>query len=260
MNQSSSHEHLWVAARAIRAAGSELNHRFGTTNTFEYKENGEIVTPADHEMEDLIVDIIKQSFPEHQFICEEGSASFVSKPRWIIDPLDGSMNYFNGVPHYSVSIAFEGSRRHDIGLIYYVSEDNLYIAIEDGGAYRNETQLKISGPTTLQDALLVTGFDPVSLSELDYDRFEALIDSTQGIRRMGSAAAELALVADGVFDIFFERGLGVWDAAAGILLIEEAGGTVTRVEGLKRSNDEMVLASNPAIHQDLLTVISGSHD
>lgn len=247
-----------MATRAIRAAGSELNHRFGSAETFAYKDDGELVTPADREIEALIVEMLRQPFPDHQFICEEGSANFVSKPRWIIDPLDGSMNFCNGVPHYSVSIAFEGSRRPDLGLVYYAPRDALYVAIEDGGAYRNGTKLTLSGPSTLRDALLVTGFDPASLAELDYNRFEALVESTQGIRRVGSAAAELALVADGVFDVFFERGLGVWDAAAGILLIEEAGGTVTRIEAIDGINDEMVLASNPAIHQDLLTVISKS--
>ena len=258
MKPKNNYEHLWVATRSIRAAGSELNQRFGATEAFEYKDNGELVTQADREIEKLIVEMIQQSFPDHQFICEEGFANFVSKPRWIIDPLDGTMNFFNGVPHYSVSIAFEGSRRCDLGLVYYAPRNDLYVAIEDGGAYRNGTKLTLSGPSTLQDALLVTGFDPASLAELDYDRFEALVESTQGIRRVGSAAAELALVADGVFDVFFERGLGVWDAAAGTLLIEEAGGTVTQIEAIDGINGEMILASDPEIHQDLLTVISNS--
>jgi len=251
-------DHLWTAIRAIENAGAELSRRFGTTETFEYKENGEIVTPADRDVETLIVDTIRRSFPDHRFICEEGTARFVPKPRWIVDPLDGSMNFCNGVPHYSVSVAFEGSRRRDIGLVYYVPREDLYVAIEGEGAYRNDTRLELSGPQRLSNALLVTGFDPVSLAELDYDRFEALVESTQGIRRVGSAAAELALVADGVFDVFFERGLGVWDAAAGVLLIEEAGGTVTRIEAADGVSGEMVLASGSGIHQELLAVLSAS--
>jgi len=166
----------------------------------------------------------------------------------------------NGIPHYSVSIAFEGVSATDIGVVYHVPSETMFTAIEDGGAYANGHPISLSSATDLSNTLVVTGFDTASMQAPEYNKFLTLLEVTQGVRRFGSAAGELAMVAAGQFDAFFERKLSVWDTAAGVMLVEEAGGQVTRIKALDGNNSEMVLASNEAVHQKLVTLVSSGVD
>lgn len=251
---------LWAAVRAARRAGEELQSSSLPSDQFRYKNNGDIVTKTDERVEEVILEELLYQFPDHNVVSEESSPEFTTKPRWIIDPIDGTTNFLNGIPHYSVSIAFEGVSATDIGIVYHVPSETMFTAIEDGGAYANGHPISLSSATDLSNTLVVTGFDTASMQAPEYNKFLTLLEVTQGIRRFGSAAGELAMVAAGQFDAFFERKLSVWDTAAGVMLVEEAGGQVTRIKALDGNNSEMVLASNEAVHQKLVTLLSSGVD
>ncbi|MFB6227576.1 MAG: inositol monophosphatase [Halobacteriales archaeon] len=251
-------EHLQVAKRAARTAGQELRRRFDSTDDFRYEGQrgvGEMVTPADEVVEEQIIADISETFPDDNFMSEENHADFAIKPRWVVDPIDGTTNFSNGLGHYSVSIAFEGKRRPDIGVVYYVPDDRMYTAVAGEGAYVDGERLELTGPSNLTDALVVTGFNSKQL-EKNHMRLITLLESTQGIRRWGSAAAELAFIADGSFDIYFERSIDKWDVYAGILVVREAGGAVTCIETGNGIHYNYVLASPESLHQDLVAVLS----
>jgi myo-inositol-1(or 4)-monophosphatase len=247
-------EHLQVAEKAARVAGEELHQRFASGD-FRYKKGREMVTDADEIVEEQIIRDISETFPDHGFMSEENHAEFVTKPRWVIDPIDGTTNFSNGVEHYAVSIAFEGKRRPDIGVVYYVPDDRMYAAVAGEGAYRDGERLELTGPSNLTDALVVTGFNSKQFDE-NHTRLMTLLESTQGIRRFGAAAAELAFVGDGSFDIYLERSLEKWDVDAGILVVREAGGAVTCIESGDGVNYNYVLASPESLHQDLVAILS----
>ncbi|GAB3672928.1 inositol monophosphatase family protein [Halopiger thermotolerans] len=250
------HPHLWAALLAARR-GAEALASWDEHHT-DRAAGQEPARTCDLATEKAILNELERHFPEHNVISEERYPGFATKPRWIVDPLDGRINYLNGIPHYSVSIAFEGTGAADVSVVYHIPSDKLFTAIEGQGAYLNGRPISVSDTATLSDALVVTGFDPTTIKEQSFDQFRSLLDRTQGVRRFGSAATELAMVATGQFDIFFERVLSVWDTAAGIQIIEEAGGEITRIEQLDGSNREMVLASNPQIHQEAVSLISSS--
>mgnify|MGYP000005859302 FL=1 len=245
---------LWTAVRAARRAGESLQSY--DSDRFDYKTNGDIVTEADRLAERTILDELDAQFPDHNVVTEESSPEFTTKPRWIIDPIDGTTNFLNGVPHYAVSIAFEGVGTPDIGVVYHVPTETMFTAVEGAGAYANGDPISLSDTESLSNALLVTGFDEATMEAQHFDQFRSLLSVTQGIRRLGSAASELAMVASGQADAFFERMLSVWDTAAGVLIVEEAGGEVTRIKMVDGQNSEMVLASNERLHQDLVTLVS----
>jgi len=247
---------LWAAVRATRKAGRTLGSVKPAADQFQVKHNGDIVTEADRTVEETILAELSGQFPDHTVVSEESAPEFTTKPRWIIDPIDGTTNFLNGIPHYSISIAFEGAGEPDVGIVYHVPSETMYTAIEGGGAYANGQPLSLSATTELSEALIVTGFDTASMQAQEYDHFRTILNVTQGVRRFGSAAGELAMVAAGQFDAFFERQLSVWDTAAGVKIVEEAGGEVTRIKALDGKNSEMVLASNEAIHQDLVALVS----
>lgn len=247
---------LGTAVRAARRASEALRSYTDSPAEFRHKTNGDIVTAADRLAERAILDELREQFPDHNIVSEERSPEFTTKPRWVIDPIDGTTNFLNGVPHYSISIAFEGVSAADVGVVYHVPTETMYTAIENGGAYANGQPLSLSATTDLSEALIVTGFDPASMQAQDFEQFRSLLDVTQGVRRFGSAAGELSMVAAGQFDAFFERMLSVWDTAAGVLIVEEAGGEVTRIKALDGDNSEMILASNEHLHQDLVTLVS----
>lgn len=248
--------HLWTAVRAARRAGDTLASYTIEPDEFRHKADGDIVTEADRAAERAILEELRTQFPDHDVISEERSPEFTTKPRWIVDPLDGTTNFLNGVPHYSVSIAFEGVRAADVGIVYHVPTETMFTATEGEGAYVNGRPLSLSTTADLSDALIVTGFDPASMDAQDFGHFRSLLAETQGVRRFGSAAGELAMVAAGQFDAFFERMLSVWDTTAGVLIVDEAGGEVTRIEALDGDNSEMILASNPHLHRDLVALVS----
>lgn len=248
------HPQLWTAVRAARRAGEALSAHSPTGA--ESHERTSETTESDLVAERAILDVIGETFPEHNTVSEESSPVYTAKPRWIIDPLDGTTNFVNGVPHYAVSIAFEGAGTEDVGVVYHVPTDTTFAAVEGRGAYADGRPLSLSETSDLSNALVVTGFDAASVHDRDFETFRTLVAMTQGVRRFGSAASELAMVAAGRFDAFFERMLSVWDTTAGALIVEEAGGEVTRVELFTDGNEEVILASNAQIHRELVVLFS----
>ena len=249
--------HLWAALLAVRR-GTEVLAAQSPQAAATSGSSGPM-SSAEYErpVEEAILTELDRHFPEQAVIAEESAPEFATKPRWIVDPLDGAVNYRNGVPHYSISIAFESRQTRDVGVVYYGPTETVFTAVEGEGAFADGVALSVSETRSVSNALVATGFDPMTMAAQDLTQFRAFIDRTQGVRRFGSAAAELSMVAAGYFDVFFERMLRVWDTAAGTLLVAEAGGEVTRIERLDGDNSEMVLASNPHIHQELVSLVSG---
>jgi len=225
----------------------------------EYKSPLELVTEFDGTSERLIVDAIGRAFPGDATLAEEGGARQGERWRWIIDPLDGTTNFAHGLPHFAVSIAGEELGELAFGVVYDPMRDELFSAGRGGGAFLNDARLHISPSAALADSLLVTGFpyDLRSHPDNNLDRYAWLAMQTRGVRRFGSAALDLAYVAAGRFDGYWELRLAPWDLAAGMLLVREAGGTVTRVDGgpdvLRPPTS--IAATNGLIHEELLEAL-----
>ncbi|MCB9169235.1 MAG: inositol monophosphatase [Flavobacteriales bacterium] len=222
------------------------------------KSANNLVTHVDHTAEDRLVDALEVLLPEAGFIAEEGSGEKGATLNWVIDPLDGTTNFVHGVPCYCISIALLDGAEPLLGFVHEVTRDERFSAWKGGGAWLNGSPIRVSERQRLQDSLLATGFPYDDFGyETEYmDLLRELMHRTRGIRRLGSAAADLAYVACGRFEAFYEYGLNSWDVAAGVLLVREAGG---RVSGFRPSKDpvfdEEIVASNNAIHDELLEVI-----
>jgi myo-inositol-1(or 4)-monophosphatase len=241
-------------------AGELLRGRLGRPHTIEYKGNINIVTEADRLSEALIVARIRHSFPDHDILAEESPETAKGSPfRWIIDPLDGTTNYAHGYPIFSVSIALEVEGIVRLGAVCNPMLSELFVASRGEGAFLNGKRLAVSGTATLSQGLLATGF-PYDIRENpdnNMNYYRAIYLNAQAIRRAGSAALDLAYVAMGRFDGFWELRLMPWDTAAGWLLVTEAGGTVTDLGGrpydLKAPH---ILATNGLIHAEMAGVIA----
>ncbi|ATB31728.1 inositol monophosphatase family protein [Melittangium boletus] len=222
-----------IAEEAARLAGRVLAERFHGERTIEYKGGIDLVTDADRAAEAVVIGYIRQHYPEHAILAEESGASRGSGTRWIIDPLDGTTNYAHQVPHYCVSVGVEGPEGLLAGAIYDPMLGELFSAAKGQGATLNGRPLRASGCTEMARALLCTGFpyDVHHKPEGPLGLLRRFIVRAQGMRRTGSAALDLAYVAAGRFDGYFEFGLKPWDEAAGALLVREAGGVVVRIDG-----------------------------
>jgi myo-inositol-1(or 4)-monophosphatase len=240
-------------ASFIRSEAGKL-----TESRVASKSANNLVTHVDHVSEDRLVEGLELLLPEAGFIAEEGSGEQKERFNWVIDPLDGTTNFVHGVPCYCISIALLDGTEPLLGVVHEVTRDERFTAWRGGGAYLNGLPIRVSERTQLQDSLLATGFpyDDFGYEQEYMDLLRELMHRTRGIRRLGSAAADLAYVACGRFEAFYEYGLNSWDVAAGVLLVREAGGQVT---GFRPSKDpvfdEEILASNNAIHNELLEVI-----
>ena len=249
-----------VAIDATRAAGHLLQSQFLESHRIAFKDTSiDLVTEMDARAEELIVGRLAAAFPDDSILAEErGSAPGRSGRRWIVDPLDGTTNYAHGLPIFSVSIALEVGRRVELGVAYNPSLDELYVAERGRGATVNDQPLAVSTTTTLEQSLLTTGFpyDIRDTRETNLSQYAAFAMRSRGVRRLGSAVLDLAWVASGRLDGFWELRLGPWDAAAGSLLVEEAGGRVTNVMGGALDlNAPAVVASNGRIHDAMLAVL-----
>jgi myo-inositol-1(or 4)-monophosphatase len=249
-----------VAIDAARAAGHLLKSQLRASHRIASKGTSiDLVTEMDARAEELIVGRLSSAFPDDTILAEErGSAPGRSGRRWIVDPLDGTTNYAHGLSIFSVSIALEVERRVELGVAYDPSLDELYVAERGRGATVNDQPLAVSTTASLEQSLLTTGFpyDIRETRQTNLPQYAAFALRSRGVRRLGSAVLDLAWVASGRLDGFWELRLGPWDAAAGSLLVEEAGGRVTNVTGGALDLDApAVVASNGRIHDAMLAVL-----
>ena len=255
---------LNFAIQTARDAGSLLAKRYGRKIEITNKSELDLVTESDLASERLIVDRIRTYYPRHSILAEESGSSgprdddMQREWRWIIDPLDGTTNYAHGYPCFCVSIGLEHKGRMEMGVVYDPLRDEMFAAERGQGAALNGRRIHVSPAPNLASALLCTGFPYDVRERSEFARhFANFIMAAQGVRRDGSAALDLAYVAAGRFDGFWEEGLKPWDVAAGALLVEEAGGKVSNYAG--RPLDIFsppVLASNGAIHEEMMRVLN----
>ncbi len=244
---------LNIAIRAARKAGNTIVRASDRTYALKVTEKtaNDFVTEVDRQAEHDIIQIIRKAYPSHAILAEETGQSGDNEYQWIIDPLDGTTNFLHGLPQFAVSIALQHKNVLEHAVIYNPLSDELYTASRGSGAQLNDRRIRVNQRNSLQGALLGTGIPFRSDQDLDFylKTLKALIPGTAGIRRPGSAALDLAFVAAGRYDGFWEMGLQPWDMAAGILIIQEAGGIVSDIAGqtppLKTGN---IVAGNIKIH------------
>ncbi|HZH35253.1 MAG TPA: inositol monophosphatase family protein [Pyrinomonadaceae bacterium] len=253
---------LNFAANTAREAGRILLEKFGRVLKTSYKGDKNIVTEADLASEEYILGQIRTHFPRHAILAEEAGAVVIeggeSEWRWVIDPLDGTTNFSHGYPCFCVSIGLEKDGKPEIGVIYDPTRDEMFSAERGNGATLNGRKIQASSVETLDNALLVTGFPyDVRKRERFVEQFSKFVLNAQAVRRDGSAALDLAYVACGRFEGFWEEGLSPWDTAAGSLIVQEAGGRVSQFDG---SNFDIyrpqILATNGLIHEKMLEILS----
>jgi myo-inositol-1(or 4)-monophosphatase len=228
-------------------------------NKIEYKGANDLVSYVDKESEKKLVEGLKKILPEASFITEEGTIDRnQNELQWVVDPLDGTTNFLHGLPLYSVRIALMENDTSIIGVVYEPNQDECFYAWKNGGAFCNGKPIHVSAVTELKKSLLVMGF-PYSLlhKQEDYLKiFGAFATVTQGIRRLGSAAVDLAYVAAGRLEGYYEFNLKVWDVAAGILLVQEAGGKVTDFSGGNNYRYGQEVLAAGGVHEEMRKVIA----
>lgn len=252
---------LEVAVEAAREAGGFLQQSVGRVRTVETKK-GEVrnlVSEIDRGAEEIIIGIIRRHFPGHAILAEEsGSSNTPHEYRWIIDPLDGTTNFLHGLPIFSTTIGVEKKGEIVAGVTYNPNLNELFTAERGSGAFLNGKRITVSTTPDLISSLLVTGF-PYNIAENpDHaaEHFRNLLFEARGIRRLGSAAIDLAYVAMGRFDGFWEVSLNPWDMAAGILLVGEAGGKISDFAGTPTTiYRKQILATNGPIHDAVIEVL-----
>jgi myo-inositol-1(or 4)-monophosphatase len=251
-----SSEFLETAKYAAKQGGEILNNYFSTDPEITKKGPVDIVTKADKESEKKIIEILTKKFPDHSILSEEyGEIKKNSDFKWIIDPLDGTTNFANKLPIFSVSIALYRQKKPVAGVVFNPRTNELYSAESGLGAFLNDKKLKVSNTPQINDSLIVTGF-PYNFKEITDElsqRFFNILKVSRGIRRLGSASLDLCYVASGIFEGFFEQNLKPWDTAAGIIIAKEAGAKITDFKN-KEFNPFMneIAASNGLIHQSIL--------
>jgi len=249
-----------VACEASHAAGRVLRRRFRETGPLKIESKGlhDFVTEVDREAEDAVLSYIRQRYPDHGIMSEEDSPEVVHHGmRWVVDPLDGTTNFIHGVCPFSVSVALEDDDGLVAGVIHDPFHEETFHAHRGGGARLNGEPISCSQEVDNDQAVVATGFPFRELERLPQymKSFEAVVRSTAGIRRAGSAAIDLAYTACGRYDAFWEVGLSRWDIAAGTLLVQEAGGIVTDIAGDNRMLDSGdIVAGGKALHGFMLGV------
>ncbi|MCJ7593206.1 MAG: inositol monophosphatase [Desulfobacterales bacterium] len=251
-----------VGRHAAREAGKILTSLFGRVKEIKKKGEIDLVTEADIRAERKILEVLTEHFPQDSILTEESGEHRHRPDRvWLIDPLDGTTNFAHALPFFAVSIALEVEKELVLGIIYNPHMDVLFGAVKGDGAFRNGSPIRVSKTTKLGDALLVTGF-PYDVRENPDGitlRFKKMLTLAQGVRRLGSAALDLAYVAAGIFDGYWEERLHPWDMAAGAVLVREAGGRVSDYKGNPFSPyGKTIIASNGQVHEDILSALEES--
>lgn len=257
------HPTLNIAIKAARRAGSIINRASLDIDLVKVqtKQPGDFVTEIDKLVEAEIIEIIHEAYPEHAILAEESGASGESEHLWVIDPIDGTTNFIHGFPQYAVSIAYfqNGVAQHAV--VYDPNRNELFTASRGSGAFLNDRRIRVSKRIRLADSLVGTGFPYRVFQNADtyMAMFRELTEKTAGLRRPGAASLDLAYVACGRYDAFFEFGLSPWDFAAGVLMVQEAGGLVSDFHGesgYEQSGD--IVAGNPKVFAQLIQVL-GKH-
>lgn len=253
---------LNIAIRAARAAGDIIVRNMDRIDRLKIvsKKNNDFVTEVDHKAEEVIIDTLKQAFPDHGFLAEEsGVQSQQAEYQWIIDPLDGTTNFLHGVPQFAVSIALKHKNKLEVAVIYDPVSQELFTATRGEGAQLNNKKIRVTPHKGLSGALLCTGFPYHDQSYLDtyIETMKSLMGPAAGIRRPGSAALDLAWLAAGRYDGFWEFNLNAWDIAAGILIVREAGGLISDFHGKEdylKSGD--IIAAAPKVFPEMFKAIN----
>ena len=250
---------------AVKKLALEVGHFIETeaekfkSDAIEYKDVNNVVSYVDKEAEMMIVNSLRQILPEAGYITEEGTADTqdIAGLNWIIDPLDGTANFVHGLPHYSVSLALANGKEVILGVIYNVCTKDLFWATKGHGAFMNGKSIKVSKNNALNKSLFAIGFPYYKFDQMDKYILilESLMQKTHGLRRFGSAALDLAYVASGMYDGFFEYNLNSWDMAAGVLMVKEAGGVVTDFSGGDNYLFGGDIIAGSAVHSELLAEI-----
>lgn len=252
-------KHIDVAVVSVVKAGDYAKKRKGKIRYISYKGEINLVTDVDKICEDIIVGTIKKYFPSHSILSEENYTKRTpAEYRWVIDPLDGTTNYAHGLPIYSVSVALERNDEIVLGIVYDPEREELFKAERDRGSYLNKKRIRVSKTQNLKKALLVTGFayNIRRTTQDNMNYFTRFLKTSQAVRRLGSAALDISYVACGRFDGFWEMSLHPWDSAAGLLIVREAGGKVTRFDGSPYTHyDKEILATNSKIHTQMMRVL-----
>jgi len=260
--ESSRRDLILAAVEAALAAGKEIRRLYGRPHDIRRKGRIDLVTEADGASEKIILAILGRRFPEIGVMAEESAPDAVfddSRPLWVIDPLDGTTNFAHGFPWFAVSIALVSRGEPQVGVVYCPMNDELFWGVRGGGAWLGRQRLAVSLCADLEDALVGTGF-PYDISET-HEEVMAIVSRVlpriRDLRRAGAAAVDLACVASGRLDGFWEQGLKPWDTAAGALLVSEAGGRLTSFggDGFRLDFPEVV-ATNSVIHPLLLPLIT----
>ncbi len=255
---------LNMAIKAAQQAGDIIARSSDRIDQLQIdsKDKNDFVTEVDRLAEETIIQTLKKAYPDHSFVGEESGKTAASKKseidyQWIIDPLDGTTNFLYGIPHYAVSIALKKNGKLDQAVIYDPIKDDLFYASRGGGAFLNKRRIRVSKRNSMEGALLTTGVpyrpDQEALMDTFLASLKALLPDTAGVRRPGSAALDLAYVAAGRYDGFWEFTLHEWDIAAGVLLVQEAGGLVGDLKG---GNSHMttgnILAATPRVFKEMV--------
>jgi myo-inositol-1(or 4)-monophosphatase len=246
---------------ATNEAGKTIKYFFDKPFEIANKEGvNNLVTEVDKRSEQIIIDIIKKNFPDHYILSEEVGELVQESPyKWIIDPIDGTVNYANGIPLCCVSIGVEHEGKMILGAVYNPFMNELFFAEKGKGAFLNDKQIFVSAKREVMKSCLVTGFPYtyVNTPNGPLEVFDRLVRNGVPVRRLGSAAIDLCWVAAGRFDGFYEHHLQTWDSAAGFLMVEEAGGKVTDfADNYYSPYQPQILATNGKIHDELLQVIN----
>lgn len=251
-----------VMVRAAQKAGRALTRDFGEVEQLQVSKKGpaNFVSTADTKAEQIIFDELSKARPDFGFLMEERGEvkGMAERFRWIVDPLDGTTNYLHGLPHWAVSIACEEAGKITAGVVYDPIKDELFWAERGSGAWKNNNRLRVSARKKIDEALVGTGLPPGDQAALeDYiPRLQKLMEEAAAVRRYGSAALDLCYVAAGRYDGFFELGLSPWDTAAGVILVREAGGMVTEIDGGEDPiYGRTILATNGLLHRAINQLI-----
>ncbi|GIK26381.1 MAG: inositol monophosphatase [Betaproteobacteria bacterium] len=255
------HPTLNIAVKAARRAGGIINRASRDVEQIKVsaKRDKDFVTEVDKAAEAAIIEVLHEAYPDHAILAEESGASGDSEHVWIIDPLDGTTNFIHGFPQYAISIALQHKGVLQHAVVYDPNRNELFTASKGAGAYLNERRIRVSKRTKLNEVLIGTGFPFRYFEHVDayLGIFRDMMHKTAGVRRPGAAALDLAWVAAGRIDGFWELGLSPWDMAGGALLITEAGGLVGDLSGeqnyLETGN---IVGGNPKVFSQLLQIIA----